>query len=188
MSMRCVRGIFFVVLACAVFNLAPHEVIADTASQQAALEAQLAQVQAQIQQNQAQLAQEQTQRASYQNEVNILDSQIQEAQLEIKQRDLTIQQLKDGIAQSEAGIAGVDTTVAAGQASLAQILRETQQIDDTSLVQLFLNGSGSLTDTFQDIDDFQTIQKALGASFTQMAAERSDLSAREASLQTQQQE
>jgi membrane-bound lytic murein transglycosylase B len=185
--MRFIRAVFFSVLACAA--LAPLFAYADTTSdQRAALEAQLVQVQAQIQQNQAQLAQEQTQRASYERDVSILDSQIQEAQLEIKQRDLTIQQLKDGIAQSETGIAGVDANVAAGEQSLAQILRETQQIDDTSLVQLFLDGNGSLTDAFQDIDDFQTIQKSLGTAFTQMAAQRSDLAAREQSLQSQQQD
>ena len=183
--MRTHRACIFLVSAC-IFLAAPlaH---ADTASQQQALQAELDQINQQIQQNQTQLAAEQKQRTSLENEVEILDSQIQEAQLEIKQRNLTIQQLNANIAQNQSGISNLDSQVSAGQAALAQILRETNQIDNTSLVETLLGG-GSLTDVFHEVDDFHTIQSALGTSFITMAAQRSDLAAREAALQEQQQE
>ena len=38
---------------------------------------------------------------------------------------------------------------------------------------------------FADISDFETLQQALGKSFTVMAAQKSDLSSREQSLETQ---
>lgn len=178
--MRVRSAILFLAVGCVLVAL---PVFADSTSQQAALEADLAQVQAQIQNNQTKLAAEQAQRTTLENQVEILDSQIQEAQLEIKQRNLLIQQLKGDIADNQAGIADLDSKVAAGQASLAQILRQTQQIDSTSFAEQVLNGT--LIDAFQDLDDFQTIQKALGNAFTQMAAQRSDLAAREQSLQDQ---
>ena len=186
--MRRLRaGIFFVLFSCAAiagaFGL--HDAYADTtADQRAALQAQLAQVQAQIVQNQANLAAEQSQQATLESTVSILNSQITEAQLEIKQRNLTIQELKDGISQDGLGISAVDTTMAASQSSLAQIMRDTQQMDDTSFVELALGGS--LTDLFQDQDDFAAIKGAMADAFTKMAAQKTDLATRQASLQDQQ--
>ena len=186
--MRFVRAGFFVFFALTLQAIvSPPLAVADTvANQQAALQAELNQINQQIAQNQTKLAAEQKQRTSLENEVEILNSQIEEAQLEIRQRDLTIQQLKDGISQKQAGIASLDTQVAAGQASLAQILRETNEMDRTSLAAQVLGGT--LEDVFRETDDFHTIQQALGNAFTQMAAQKSDLSAREVALEAQQQE
>ena len=181
-------GILFVVCGSVVAAaFLPLALFADVAAdQRASLERQLAEVQKEIQQNQAQLATQQKQRASLERDVAILDSQIQEAQLEIKQRNLTITKIKNGIAEKRAGIRSLDSQVVAGQESLAQILRQTREIDETPLVLLALGGS--LSDLFQDIDNFQTIQQSLGEAFTKMAAQRSDLSAREQALQEEQQE
>jgi len=155
-------------------------------AQRAALQAQLAQVQTEIQQNQVQLEAQQKQRTSYERDVAILDSQIQQAQLQIKQRDLTIKQLKNGIATQSQGISALDVKVGNGEDALAQILRLTQQIDDTSFAELALGNS--LNDALQDLDDFERIRAALGTSFTTMAAQRSDLSARKQDLEDKQQE
>lgn len=160
--------------------------LADTSSQQAALQAQLQQINAQIAASQNQLSSLQNQRASYQRDVSILDSQIKQTQLEIKARNLNIQQLQNQIATTKAGIAGLDASVAAGEQSVAQIIRETRVYDDTSLAELALNGS--LSDVFSELDDFDAVQKALGESFTVMAAQRSDLSARQTTLEQQEQE
>ena len=157
-----------------------------TSDQQAALQAQLDQLNAEIAQNQANLATEQQQRATYENQVAILNSQIKEAQLEIQQRNLSLQQVKAQITQAQSGISTLDSKVAQGQDSLAQIIRETNEIDQAPLVEQVLNGS--LSDSFETIDDFESIQKALSASFTQMSAQKSDLSAREDSLESEQQE
>ncbi len=172
-------------LLCAL--AVPLYAVADTiANQQQALQAQLDQINKEIAQNQVQLATQQKQRTSLERDVAILDSQIQEAQLEIKQRDLTIKQIKNNIAQKQSGIASVDTHVAAGEESLAQILRETNEMDRTSLAARVLGGT--LQDLFTEADDFATIQKALSDAFTEMATTRTDLSARKKALEEQQQE
>lgn len=187
--MRFFNAHFFAWLAIAL--LAPLFAFADTASpttpdQRAALEAQLQDIQSQIKQNQSNLAQLQTQRTSLERDVAILDSKIQAAQLAIKQRNLIIEGLKENIVEKQQGIDDLDTKVAGGQEALAQILRETHQIDDMSLADLALGGD--INDLFQEIDDFQTIQKALGTSFQIMATQRADLSARKDALEEQQQE
>jgi membrane-bound lytic murein transglycosylase B len=156
---------------------------ADTSAQQAQLQTELDQLNQQIAANQTKLSQEQQQRATLENQVAILNSQIQEAQLEIKQRNLTIQEVQDQIAQTQSGISSLDTKVSAGEASLAQIIRETAEINVTPLAIQVLNGS--LPQAFADISDFETLQQALGNSFTVMAAQKSDLSSREQSLETQ---
>lgn len=185
--MHLLRARFFLVallylVACGV----PQFSFADTAAQKANLEAQLAQVRLEIQQNQLQLATQQAQRASLERDVAILASKVQAAQLQIQQRNLTIQELQDGIVQKRQGISGLDAQVSDSQASLAEILRQTNQADNTSFVEIALGGS--LSDVFQQADDFEQIQSALGNSFTQIAAQKSDLTARERALLEQQQE
>jgi peptidoglycan hydrolase CwlO-like protein len=154
--------------------------------QKAALQAQLDAINTQIKQNQAGLTQLQTQRTSLERDVDILDSKIKAAQLGIKARDLTILQLKGGIHEQELGIRVLDSKVASGQQSIAQMLRETRVIDDQSLAQIAL--AGNLQDLMHEVDDFQTIHRALGKSFDLMKDARKDLLSRKAALEDQQSE
>ena len=178
----------FMLSAVAALLFAPLSIFADTTTdnQRAALQKQLDQINAEIAQNQNDLSAKQRERTSLERDVSILDSKIKDAQLKIKQRDLTIRQLKNDIIDKQRGINTVDAKVSAGEASLAQILRRTREIDDVSLAQLALNGS--VTDVFDDIDAFEQIQRALGDAFTQMANTRSDLAARKAELEDKQSE
>ncbi|MBI5644725.1 lytic murein transglycosylase [Candidatus Kaiserbacteria bacterium] len=157
-----------------------------TAEERAQLEQQLAQVEAQIKQNESQLSVKQQERTSLERDVAILDAKIQAAQLAIKQRDLTIRKLKAEIADLQGGINTLDSRVVASQESLAQILRRTREIDDRSLAELALGGS--LDQLYQDLDDFQQVQKALDRSFTEMAVTRSDLSSRKDARESKQKE
>lgn len=174
-----------VLVLCAA--LLPHTVSAEvSAEQRAALQAQLDQIETDILRTQTNLSEQQKQRQSLERDVSILDSKIKVAQLGIKQRDLTIRQIKQGITDKEQGISVLDAKVVAGRDSIAQMLRETRMIDDLSLVEIALGGT--LKDVVQELDDFGTIQRALDASFDQIATTREDLSARKSALQDQQQE
>lgn len=164
----------------------PHGLFADTASQQAQLQAQLNQINIEIQQNQLQLSAQQKQRASLERDVSILNSQIQNAQLQIKARALTIAQIKDGISAKQQGINSLDIKVVQGEQSIAQMIRAANQIDNNFTIELVLGNS--LTQFFRDLDDFDTIQRSLHNAFTAFAAQRSDLTARKAALEDQQQE
>ena len=179
MPMRISR--LWIAVMCVVLCTVPPHVFAQVSPEQRAqLQAQLDQINKEIDQNQTQLAGLQTQRTSYERDVAILDSKIHQAQLAIRGRELSIQQIKEGISDKQNGIKSLDVKTAAGQASIAQMLRETRTMDDISLVEITL--SGSLSDLMQEQDDFGTIQKALGASFVKIATLRSDLTARKLAL------
>jgi peptidoglycan hydrolase CwlO-like protein len=185
--MKRVGAYIFGALACLGVLFHTPVARADmTDSQRATLQTQLDQINAEIQQSQGELATKQKERTSLERDVAILDAKILMAKLSIKERDLTLQQIQNNIKDKEQGINALDTRAAKGQESLAQILRHTREIDDTSLAVLALGGT--LSDLFTDIDNFQTIQKALGNAFTEMATVRADLSARKQALEDQQQE
>src|SRR3989338_5344064 len=179
---------FFVVSFCvSLLMLAPLAARADTiANQRAELERQLQQIEQDIKANQGVLAEKQKARASLERDVAILDAKIKTAKLGIKERDLNIQKIRSDIGDKEDSIKTLDAKVASGQESLAQILRRTREIDETTPVELALGGS--ISDLFDDVDTFQTIQKALDASFKEMATARTDLSFRKQALQEKQQE
>ncbi len=157
-----------------------------TPEERAKLEQELAQVEKEIAQNKSALAGKQAERQSLERDVAILDGEIREAQLGIRQRNLAIKRLTDGITDKEAAIKILDAKVVEGQVSVAQMIRRTREIDDTTLVELVLNGS--LSDLFVEVDNFQTVQEALDTAFKEMAIARDDLADRKEALFTQQQE
>ena len=156
------------------------------ADRQAVLQAQLDEVNAEIKQNQSQLSTKQKERTSLERDVAVLDYQITEAQLEIKRRDITIEKIKSNIKQKQSGISSLDAQVSIGEQSIAEILRETNVIDNTSLATRLLGGT--LDQYFRELDDFGRIERALDAAFTKMALEKKDLAARKAAFEDEQQE
>ncbi|OGG70470.1 hypothetical protein A3F27_03580 [Candidatus Kaiserbacteria bacterium RIFCSPHIGHO2_12_FULL_53_13] len=173
----------FVVLACAgVIYAMPITTHAATAEQRAALQAELNKVEKDISNNQSILGDLQSQHKTLESAIAILDNKIKTAQLQIKQTDLALKQIQQDISDKQSAIVQVDGKVAMGQESLAQILRNTREIDDTPITATMLS-SGSISDIFTEIDNFEAIQRALDRSFTEMAYLRSDLSARKTALE-----
>jgi len=156
------------------------------ADKQALLQAQLDAVNAEIKQNQSQLSTKQKERTSLERDVAVLDYQITETQLEIKRRDITIEKIKSNIKQKQSGISTLDSQVSVGEQSIAELLRETNVIDNTSLAAKLLGGT--LDQYFRELDDFGRIERALDSAFAKMALEKKDLSARKAALEDERQE
>lgn len=184
------RTVTFVVLCIALF--APPFITAAqdmSAEQRAALQAQLDQIEKDIANNKGSLTVLQRQRTTLERDIQILDNKIRTAQLQIKQTDLAIKRLGTDISVKLTAIQQVDAKVEKGEASLAQLLRRTREIDDVALVEMALSKSAS--DFFEDIDSFEQYQAALAVAFEELAATRNELADRkneleEKKLETQQ--
>ncbi len=176
----------FLVAICFLFGIVPVLAQSLTPEERADLERQLGDIEQQIAANKTELSKKQDERASLERDVSVLNSKITDAKLGIKQRDLSIKKLNDSISDKEAAIGVLDGKVAAGQDSLAQMLRRTREIDEITPVELALGGS--LSDLFTEVDEFQTVQSALDDAFKAIALVRDDLSQRKAALLDQQQE
>ncbi len=150
----------------------------------ARLESQLAEIERDIVEKRGVLSEKQKERASLERDIAILDSQISVAKQQIKHRDLTISKLRDDITVKKTAIGEVDKKVSRSEQSLAQLIRRTREIDDTSFAELVL--AGTLSDLFQDIDNYETLQRDLDRSFDEMSVLRSDLSSRKQVLEEKQ--
>ena len=171
-----------------LFFMRPTPSLAEETPQErrARLEAQLAVIEQDIAQKRGVLSEKQTERASLERDIAILDNQIGLAQQQIKHRDLTIAKLEDDIGEKQVAIVEVDKKKVRSEQSLAQLIRRTREIDDISLAEVVL--SGSLSEVFDDMDTFATLQKNLSESFDEMATLRSDLSTRKGVLEGKQSE
>jgi peptidoglycan hydrolase CwlO-like protein len=148
------------------------------------LQAQLDAINAQIAQQQDILKGAQAQSNTLQNEISILNAQIKTAQLAIKARDLNIQQLTAGIADKQSTVNGLNSQLDSEKASLGGIMREKNQLENTSLVVAMLS-AGSLSEFFSDLDSFQSIDDQLQKSFAEISSTTVVTQQQEADLQTQ---
>lgn len=180
--------VFFAMLFIGLLFASPLFLHAQTnAEQRALLQTQLDQIELDIANNRGTLSELQRQRTSLERDISILDTKIKKAQLQIKQTDLTIKKLQTNISEKRSSIAEVDKKVAREEESLAQILRKTRQIDDISLTAVILS-SGSLSDVFQEIDDFNAVEEALGNSFREMESLRAELTGHKQELEDKEDE
>ncbi|HEY4514487.1 MAG TPA: lytic murein transglycosylase [Candidatus Paceibacterota bacterium] len=183
------RAIIFFSLTLFALVLIPYLISAQVTNveQRAALQAQLDQIERDIASNRGTLSVLKEQRTSLERDISILDTKIKNAQLQIKQTDLTIKKLQTNITEKKTSIASVDSKRRREEASLAQILRKTREIDDISITAVLLS-SGSLADAFREIDEFNTVENALSDSFREMEALREELSGHKQELEDKEDE
>lgn len=110
------------------------------------------------------LKQKQTERTSLERDVNILDTKIKKAQLDIKARELHIRQLSQDIGSKQSVIEELSEKLTRERESLAELVRKTAEIDDTSIVEIVLSNE-SISEFFEELDDFQAVKMALQGNF-----------------------
>jgi peptidoglycan hydrolase CwlO-like protein len=134
--------------------------VCDTPEQKAACQAQYDELQQEIAQYQKVIDDTKAKETSLQGDVTTLNAQIAKAQAEINQRNLTIGQLGTQIAQKAATVQTLQQKLSSSQESVAKILREKAESDDTSLAVLAFS-SGSLSDFFTSVTDLDSVDAAL---------------------------
>ncbi|HVS79619.1 MAG TPA: lytic murein transglycosylase [Candidatus Paceibacterota bacterium] len=152
---------------------------------EAELQAQLDEVEKEIAQQSQILAGQQQQSASYSRDISILDTQIKQAQLQIQAKTIEIAKLGKDIDLKTLTINELSDKIDSGKESLSQLLRKTDQLDSSSMVEVMLSDT-NLSSFFEDLDSFDQIEKSMKVSFDAIEAAKSDNEEQKNTLHTQQ--
>ena len=154
----------------------------DVLLRRAQLEAELAQLEAAIEGQRVILQDKQRESISLERDIAILDAEINKAKLSIRARNLSIESLGDDIGNKANVIDDLSDKLEREKASLAQLLRKTNEISSTSLVEIVL-GNRDLSDFFVDLDAFDSIKNALSQSSEELQETRTLTKAEKESLE-----
>lgn len=98
--------------------------------------------------------------ASISRDISLLNAKIKEAQLNIKAKNIKISGLSKDISVKAKDIENLEQKIERGKDSIADLLRKSYQINDSSLLTMALSDS-DLSQFFIDIDSFDSIKKSL---------------------------
>jgi len=180
------RRFFTFVLGLAI--LVPLGAWAQDASQavstrQQQLQAQLQALEGQIQAQQKLLDIAQGQHQTLQTQIDAFDAEIKKTQLQIQAINLTITQLNGDIGVHDHTLTQLSAQLDAEKESLAQIMRQTQMLDDYSVVSVALS-SQDVSGFFSDLDAFTSIKSSLAKSFDEIHSTSATTEAEKEALQT----
>ncbi|MDP2651930.1 MAG: hypothetical protein Q8O94_02230 [bacterium] len=164
------RFILFVLLWAFVavpISAFAQNVSSAVASRQQELQNQLNQLESQIAVQQQLLDAAQGQHQTLQTQINAFNAEIKKTQLQIEAINVAIAQLNGDIGVRNQTLSSLSKQLSAEKESLAQILRQTQMLDDYSVVSVAL-GSQDVSGFFSDLDAFTSIKSSLAKSFNQI--------------------
>ncbi len=180
------RFLLVLVFVCAAWMLPVSGVFAQnpdlSPEERAELEKQLAELERQMVQTQNSINVLSSEGESLKRDIAILDGEIKKAKLRVQSTELQIKKLSNGIVLHGETIESLSEKIEKEQASLAQILRKTQEIDDYSLVEAVFSAE-DMSNFFSDLDSFASIKEALQISFEQLRSARSQTSEEKTALE-----
>ena len=124
---------------------------------------ELNQIEAQLADLLKKQAEQQKQSGTLKGDVNYLTSQINALKAKIKARSLVIAQLKVNIAEKVSTIASLSDKIDREHESLSQLLRNTNEFDEETLVHLILSDS-SISNFYSDLESYVSIKQAVKTS------------------------
>jgi membrane-bound lytic murein transglycosylase B len=105
--------------------------------------------------------------ASLERDSNVLKAKINEAKAFIKQRQIQIEQLTHDIGLKNKTISELEAKMNRGKESLAAILRQTNENDSYSLVEMALSNK-NLSEFFVNVDAYQSVNRSLEEQFKEI--------------------
>jgi peptidoglycan hydrolase CwlO-like protein len=150
--------ILIFVLILGFGNLISNAQVSD--AERVQLEAELRKLEAEITQKQKELTNQKGQSSAITKEINNLKLQIDKAKLNIKSKNLEITKLSGQIGTKETEIESLENKLANQKDSLSQLIRKTNDLDDSNMVHIILSGK-DLSEFYSDLDSFSSIKKAL---------------------------
>lgn len=124
---------------------------------------ELAQIEAELQNLINQQKEQQKQTGTLKGDVDYLTSQINALKTKIKARTLAIAQLKVNITEKVNTITSLTRKIEREHDSLAQLLRNTNEFDQETLVHLVLSDA-SISNFYSDLESYASIKQAVKAS------------------------
>lgn len=124
------------------------------------LKENLAKCEEEIKKNQAVLNQTKTEVKTIDGEVKTLQTKINTAEKTIQKKNMTIVQLGDEIRDRIKKVESLEDDITRGKESLAELVRRTNEVDDYTLAEVFLNRK-DLSDFYIDIDNYTGIKTQL---------------------------
>lgn len=166
----------FAIALFAAFSLYPRlshaQTSPDIGARRAQLQAQLNDLEKQIAQTQGTLTTLKGQGQSIQRDINIINANIKKTQLQIRATQVQIDALSQNIVVHSNTIGVLTGDIESEKASLAQIIRSTREIDDSSsLIEVVLS-SDDVSSFFSDLDSYVSLKQALGNSSSQLMSTR----------------
>lgn len=161
--------LFFITLAIltvGVFyiqNIAIAATGEDVSARRAKLEADLQVLDKEIEAQRKILEEKQRESVSLERDIAIFDAKISEATLSIKARNIAIEKLSQDINLKQTTIGKLSDKIEREKESLAQLLRKTNEIDSSSLVEVILSDK-EISQFFIDLDSFDSIKVSLNDS------------------------
>lgn len=145
----------------------------DVVSRRAQLEAELSSLEKDIEDQRKILEEKQREGVSLERDIAILDAEISKAKLSIKARTITVKNLEEDIGQKSRTIGKLSDKIDREVASLAQLLRKTDEIDSSSLVEVILTNA-SISEFFADVDAFEAIKSDLNDSISAVKTDKEE--------------
>lgn len=137
------------------------------------LEAELAQYEREIAEKEKILAEQKKQTGSLQRDVSILTNQIEQAKLKIKARTISISKINSEIGKKNEKIETLEEKMERQKESLAQLIRKTDEIDDSNVVHLILS-SEEISEFYGDVDTFASIKQSVKSSVDQIKSVKNE--------------
>lgn len=158
----------------ATFLLLPFSTFAETdAERKKRLETDLQNVERQILTQQRLVEDKQSERQSLERDISIIEGEIKKTQLGIQARALAIEQLSDQIGEKEVVLDILTEKSIKQQASLADLIRKSAQIEEFSLVEVMLSKK-NFSEFFTDVATFKSIKESLNESLAILHGIRRD--------------
>lgn len=153
--------------------------------QKAQLESELAALEQEIAAKQKELDGQKGQSKTLQNDIAVLTTKVNKAKLDIKAKNLTITKLGGEITEKKQTIETLSEKIDKEKESLGELIRKTNEIDDTTLVHMILSNQ-SLSGFYGDLDSFQSINRDIKTSVAHIEGVKTVTETEKKALETKQ--
>ena len=150
---------------------------------EAKLREELAKVEAEIAEKQNQIKETQAEAKTLKGDISVLNNKIDQSALKIKSHGIVINKITGEISTKESTIKQLDQKLDRQRAALAQILRRSEEIENTSLIEGALRKQ-ALSDFVLQAEEYRSVQFAMKDTFEEVRETKEETKEVKESLET----